>query len=52
MKPADVGAGGKFSEVNDCASLLLRILDLPNEPCRSPLYELEVKVVRVSDGRI
>jgi hypothetical protein len=52
MKPADVGAGPKLSDVKDCASLLLRMLDLPKEPFASPLYELEVKGALGSDGRI
>jgi hypothetical protein len=32
VKPADVGPGLTLSDVYDCASLLLRMLDLPNEP--------------------
>jgi hypothetical protein len=32
VKPADVGPGLTLSDVNDCASLLLRMLDFPNDP--------------------
>ncbi len=50
VKPADVGPELTLSDVNDCASLLLRMLDLPREP--SPMYEPEVKVERDSEGRM
>jgi hypothetical protein len=32
VKPADVGPEPIFPDVKDCANLLLRMLDLPNEP--------------------
>jgi hypothetical protein len=51
VKPPDVGGPGlTLSDVKDCASLLLRMLDLPNEP--SPAYDPDVNVDRDSDGRM
>ncbi len=49
VKPADVGPC-TVSDVKDCASLLLRMLDRPKEPFPSATYELDA--VRDSDGTI
>jgi len=51
VKPADVGPC-TVSDVKDCASLLLRMLDRPKEPLPLCTYELDVNDVRDSDGRI
>ncbi len=51
VKPADVGPR-TVSEVKDCASLLLRMLDRPKEPFPSTTYELDVNAVLDSDGSI
>jgi hypothetical protein len=51
VKPADVGPF-TVSDVKDCASLLLRILDRPKEPFPSATYEPDVNAALDSDGRI
>ena len=38
MNPAEDGTGRTFSDVYDCASLLLLMLDRPSEPCPSNGY--------------
>jgi hypothetical protein len=48
VKPADVGPC-TVSDVKDCASLLLRMLDRPKEPFPSPTYEFDVNELRDSD---
>ena len=51
VKPADVGPC-TVSDVKDCASLLLRMLDRPKEPFPSATYEPDVNAILDSDGRI
>lgn len=49
LDPADVGPVS-VSEVNDCASLLLRMLERPNEP--SPMYDWDVRGALDSEGKM
>ena len=52
VEPVEVCPGLTLSDVKECASLLVRMLDRPKDPFPSPIYEFAIGSGFDSEGRM